>query len=82
MLTAVFWESVAETVVGYAAAGAGSILTLHGVAVVKDIPWYAVLSGAGVGGLIGFCKAMGSLKIQPDNGTDSFNSQVVAKGTE
>jgi hypothetical protein len=74
----VFWQSAAETAIGYAAAGAGSVLALHGADLLTSIPWYTVLSGAGIGALLGVCKSLSSLKVQPGNGTDSYNARVVA----
>lgn len=69
----VFWQTTAETALGYAAAGAVTALS------VTNPSWHVVLVGVGVGAALGFSKSLSSLKVQPDNGTDSFNSQVVAK---
>jgi hypothetical protein len=78
LLTRVFWESAGETSVGYGAGFAGGILALNVGKVLTDVPWYAVVSGAGIGALVGLCKALASLKVQPDNGNSSWLSQVVA----
>lgn len=72
LFTAVFWQSTGETAVGYAAAGAAAAL------VMPTVSWHAVLSGAGIGAALGLCKSLSSLKIQPGNGTDSYNPRVVA----
>lgn len=69
----VFWQSTSETTIGYAAAGAATAL-----AVANPSP-HVVLVGIGVGAALGFSKSLSSLKVQPGNGTDSFNSHVVAQ---
>lgn len=79
LLTRVFWWSAAETTLGYSAAGTATVLGLHVTELITDVPWYAVLSGAGVGALLGFSKALSSLKVQPDNGNSSFLQNVVAR---
>lgn len=71
--TLVFWQSTCETTVGYAAAGAGAALTA------APVSWHAVLLGAAAGAALGFTKSLSSLQVQPDNGTDSYNKNVVAK---
>ena len=78
LLTRIFWESCAETAIGWAASGAATVLALHGADLLASVPWYTVLSGAGVGALLGFCKALSSLKVQPDNGNSSYLRNVVA----
>jgi hypothetical protein len=78
LLTRTFLESTAETTIGWGASGAGAILVLHAADLLTDVPWYAVLSGAGIGALGGFCKALSSLKVQPDNGNSSYLRRVVA----
>jgi len=76
-LTRIYWESAAETTIGYAASGASAVLSLHLTG--TSVPWYTVASGAGVGALAGFLKALSSLQVQPSNGNSSYLRRIVAK---
>lgn len=53
-----YWALVADKVVGGAAAGALAVLTTGHIA--GSAPWYAVLTGAGVGALTSLCKSLAS----------------------
>lgn len=78
LLTRVFWQHAGETTVGYSASTVGGVLLLHVGDLITNVPWYAVLSAAAIGGLIGLSKSLTSLIVQPDNGTASFLRSVVA----
>lgn len=72
LFTRVFWQSTTETTVGFAAAGAAAALSAAPVSL------HTVLLGTVVGAALGFSKSLSSLKVQPTNGTDSFNARIVA----
>lgn len=79
LLSRVFWEHAAEITAGWSASSTFAVLILHVTDLLTDVPWYAVLSAAVIGALLGLCKALGSLKIQPDNGTGSILKRVTAR---
>lgn len=78
----VFWQNTAENMVGGAAAGSGSVLGLHVADLLTNVPWYAVCSGGAIGAALALLGALGSLRAQPNNGTASYNSRVVAEPKE
>jgi hypothetical protein len=77
LTTRVFWQGTAENMLGAAAAGAGSVLGLHVAELLTNVPWYAVLSGGGIGALMALLGSLGSLRV--GNGTASYNPNIVAE---
>jgi hypothetical protein len=74
--TLTFLEHASEDAVGAAAAAALTVFTSGAFHLVGDVPWYAVLSAAAIGGVGSLLKSLVSMSVQ--NGTASINPRVVA----
>ena len=75
--TLTFLEHAGEDAVGAAAAAAAlTVFTSGAFHLVGDVPWYAVLSAAALGGVGSLLKSLVSMSVQ--NGTASINPRVVA----
>jgi hypothetical protein len=74
--TAVFWKDAVSRLVSAGANSATTALAIGAGGTLADVPWYAVLSAAGIGALLEFLRALASLKVP--NGTASFLPEVVA----
>ncbi len=73
----VFVEDAAERAVAAAAAAALGALGTQGVGLIGSLPWYAVLSAAGIGALTSVLNSLVSLAVP--NATASWNRNVVAR---
>lgn len=70
-----------ENATGAAAIGAGTVLGAAHAHYLSDVPWYMLLSAAGLGALASLLKSIASVCIGPgrDNGTASNVPSVIAK---
>lgn len=67
LFTVTWWETAAAQVIHAAAGGALSVLGAHGLGLIGDVPWYGVLSAAGLSGLVALLLALAG-KVNPDSG--------------
>lgn len=77
LLSASWWSDALERAVSSGANSAVTILTMGGVSLLTDVPWYSVLSAAGIAALLDLLRSLAAAP-RGNTGTAGFTPAIEA----